>query len=378
MVGALKEVTLRNKVTEAAAVVRENRKRSTRARANTQFLSLVPRYVVDSGIIGGFVLVAVLSFMLDTPTHAISSVALFGLAGFRLAPSIVRFQGIVSQIAVATPHAQSVLDVIKESEKNVNESSTVEQVALPEHPQTLTFNDVGFKYSDAAPEAVKHVSMPIAFGSTVAFVGSSGAGKSTMIDLILGLIEPTSGSITIDGTPLSNLRDSWRDRVGYVPQDVSLFDATIAQNVALTWTADVDHERVREALRMTQMLETVESRPGGVDARVGERGLALSGGQRQRIGIARALYADPMVLVMDEATSALDTATEAAVTDAIRNLRGKVTIITVAHRLSTVRESDVIFFMKDGTVAAHGTFDELVATVPDFAHQAALAGLTDK
>src|SRR5690606_1363453 len=133
---------------------------------------------------------------------------------------------------------------------------------------------------------------------------------------------------------------AWRSRVGYVPQDVSLFDATIAQNVALTWTQDADAEQVRRSLGLAQMLETVESREGGIDARVGERGLALSGGQRQRLGIARALYTDPLVLVMDEATSALDTTTVAAVTDAIRNLRGRITIITVAHRLSTVKESD--------------------------------------
>lgn len=171
------------------------------------------------------------------------------------------------------------------------------------------------------------------------------------------------------------MKDDWRSRVGYVPQDVSLFDATVAQNVALTWTDSVDRERVKEALKTAQMLDVVEKRDGGMDSALGERGLSLSGGQRQRLGIARALYADPLVLVMDEATSALDTATEDAISQAIRDLHGKVTVLLVAHRLSTIRHADQIFFMTGGRVTASGTFDELIENVPDFAHQASLAGL---
>jgi ABC-type multidrug transport system fused ATPase/permease subunit len=162
-----------------------------------------------------------------------------------------------------------------------------------------------------------------------------------------------------------------------VPQDVALFDASIAQNVALSWTEDLDRELVIESLRQAQLLGIVEAREGGIDAPVGERGLSLSGGQRQRLGIARALYARPLVLVMDEATSALDTATEAAVGKAIRKLHGKITLISVAHRLATIRDADRIYFMSEGRVAASGTFDELVAAVPEFALQAALAGLVD-
>lgn len=377
MVGALKEVTLRAKAEEAASVVRSNRQRTTRARANTQFLAQVPRYVVDSGIVGGFALVGFAGYLMDGLTGALTAIALFGLAGFRMAPSIVRFQGIVSQVSVSMPHARAVLAEIRRSEATTTRVSRDEK-SLPESPATLTFRSVSFRYTSDTPNAVHDVSLEIPFGSTVAFVGSSGAGKSTMIDLLLGLLEPTSGDIEIDGLPLSTVRQAWRSRVGYVPQDVSLFDSTIAQNVALTWTNDYDAERVARALELAQMLDTVTARAGGIDGRVGERGLTLSGGQRQRLGIARALYADPLVLVMDEATSALDTATEAAVTDAIRTLRGSVTIITVAHRLSTVLESDIIFFMRDGCVAARGTFEQLVRTVPDFAHQARLAGLAGR
>lgn len=376
MVGALKEVTLRNKTDEAARVVRANRQHTTRARANSQFLNQVPRHLIDSGIIGGFALVGVVGYLVDGLTGATTAVALFGLAGFRLAPSLVRFQGIVNQVSVSGPHAEQIIAEIRRSESTAPTSSSGEE-ELPDSPHSLEFDGVSFRYEPELPDAVKDVSLSIPFGSAVAIVGSSGAGKSTMIDLLLGLMEPTEGTISVDGIDLSSMRTAWRSRVGYVPQDVSLFDATIAQNVALTWTLDADDDRVRRALDLAQMLDTVEARDGGINARVGERGLALSGGQRQRLGIARALYADPLVLVMDEATSALDTTTEAAVTDAIKKLRGSMTIITVAHRLSTVKESDTIYFMKDGEVIASGTFEELVRAVPDFAQQARLAGLAE-
>lgn len=375
MVGALKEITLRNKVNEVAEVVRANRVFTSRARSNIQFLNQVPRYVLESAIIGGFVLVGIAGYLVGGATYALTAVALFSLAGFRLAPSIVRFQAIISQITASLPHAQRVIDEIHISERAVLERDGRNSAELPAAPKSLDLRDLSFRYAQKNADAVSDVNISIAFGSTVAFVGASGAGKSTIIDLILGLIEPTGGTIAIDGLPLTEVTHSWRSRVGYVPQDVSLFDGTVAHNVALTWTDNIDRELVRASLEQAQLLSFVESRPGGIDGDIGERGLTLSGGQRQRLGIARALYARPLILVMDEATSALDTATEAAVTEAIKRLRGSVTVITVAHRLSTVMHADQIFFMSHGKVQAQGTFNELVATVPEFARQAGLAGL---
>ena len=378
MVGALKEITLRNKAKEVAEVVRENRVHTSRARANIQFLAQIPRYVLETGIIGGFAIVGLAGFLTGGLTVALTAVALFSLAGFRMAPSIVRFQNIVSQITANTPHAKRVIEEIERSEHTTREHQSRPTKSLAERPDSLELSDVSFKYNEEAKHAVNGVNITIPFGSTVAFVGASGAGKSTIIDLVLGLIEPTEGSISIDSVPLTELTESWRSRVAYVPQDVALFDSSVAQNVALTWGDEIDRERVRAALEQAQILNAVNARPNGIDGMIGERGLTLSGGQRQRLGIARALYANPLVLVMDEATSALDTATEAAVTDAIKRLRGSMTIITVAHRLSTVMHSDQIFFMNSGRVAAQGTFDELVKSVPEFARQAGLAGLTGK
>lgn len=377
MIGALKEVTLRGKAAEVGDVVRANRTHSTRARANAQFLGQVPRYVLEAGIVGGIVLVGATGWITGGAAGAAAAIALFGLAGFRMAPSITRFQGVLSQLNVSAPHAQAVMDDIRRSERVSAHLATRDDVPLPEHPSVIRLDQVSFSYASDADPAVEDISIEIPFGSNVAFVGSSGAGKSTMVDLLLGLIEPTSGAVLVDDVPLTSLTRAWRSRVAYVPQEVSLFDATVAQNVALTWSDDFDPERVRTALARAHMLDTIQLRLGGIDGRIGERGLSLSGGQRQRLGIARALYVDPLVLVMDEATSALDTATESAVTQSIAELRGRTTTITVAHRLATIKDADQIFFMSGGRVVAQGTFAELVASVPEFAVQAALAGLGD-
>jgi len=377
MVAALKEITLRNKTEEVAEVIRSQRVHTARARANIQFLGNVPRFVLDAALVGGFALVGTAGFLIGGESEAVIAISLFALAGFRMAPSLQRFQAISTQVLTNLPIAQTVIKDIRESRSLERETELRESSDLEEHPTALSFNSVAFRYSADGEPAVEDVSLTIPFGSTVAIVGSSGAGKSTMIDLILGLIEPTSGSITIDGTPISEVTRSWRSRVGYVPQEVSLFDGTVAQNVALSWTHEFDRDLVVSALTQAQLMPTIETRMGGIDGRIGERGLALSGGQRQRLGIARALYSQPLVLVLDEATSALDTATEAAVSDAIKALRGKVTTVTVAHRLATIKHADQIFFMSDGRVVSHGTFAELVAAVPEFANQAALAGLAD-
>jgi ABC-type multidrug transport system fused ATPase/permease subunit len=378
VIGTLKEITLRNKTGEAASAVRRERARASKAKANAQVLGQVPRFVLDAGVIGGGVLVGFVGAITGGLPGAMSAIALFGIAGFRLSPSIIRIQSVAAQLAANQSQVESVVDEIRAIESATKDISDRPSELLPQQPQVLRFEHASFKYAPDARYAVQDLNISIPFGSSVAFVGSSGAGKSTIVDLLLGLIEPTEGRVLIDGADLTEVTHAWRDRVGYVPQDVALFDASIAQNVALAWDErSVDRDEVRRALDQAQLLETVDNRPDGIDSAVGERGLALSGGQRQRLAIARALYPRPLVLVMDEATSSLDTSTEAAVTDAIRGLQGEVTLIMVAHRLSTVVDVDRLFFMSQGAVVASGSFAELVEQVPEFARQAALAGLID-
>lgn len=375
VVAAMKEVTLRNKENEVADIVKDARVSSSRARANIYFLGQLPRYALEAGLVGGFVVIGGVGLLLGGIEQAIAAVALFALAGFRVAPSIIRFQSVLSQMISVSKHPRLVLAELADAERSVAETADRAVRLLPDSPQRITVDRVTFSYYPDAQPAVNQVSLDIPLGSSVAFVGASGSGKSTMVDLLLSLLEPTEGTISIDDVPLTELRGAWRSRVGYVPQEVALFDASIAQNVALTWGHDFDRDQVRRSLEQAQLWELVSARDGGMDASVGERGMALSGGQRQRLGIARALYADPLVLVMDEATSALDTQTESQVIAAISSIGGGITKVVVAHRLATIMDSDRIFFMRDGNLIGSGTFDELVSTIPDFALQASLAGL---
>ncbi|MCH6231352.1 ABC transporter ATP-binding protein/permease [Microbacterium sp. CFH 31415] len=377
MIASLKEITLRDKADEVADVVRATRRMTSQARANASFLSAVPRFIFDAAIIGGFVVVGGAAYIANggDMDATISAVALFGIAGFRLVPSLTGFQTVLTRTVTAGPYIELVIADVEASKKFHADREELGREPLPAAPRKLELDDISFSFPGSDIPALRDVSVEIPLGSSVGIAGASGAGKSTLIDLILGLLTPTSGVIRIDERPLTDVLRAWREHVGYVPQEVTLFDGTIAQNIALTWTDDYDRARVEEVARRAQLWSVIEGRADGLDTRVGERGLSLSGGQRQRLGIARALYSDPLILVLDEATSALDTKTESDVAEAIRGLRGDVTVIAVAHRLSTIRESDQILFLSDGEVAAQGTFDEVVAENTDFAHQARLAGL---
>jgi ABC-type multidrug transport system fused ATPase/permease subunit len=208
-----------------------------------------------------------------------------------------------------------------------------------------------------------------------ALVGASGSGKSTLVDVLLGLLPPTSGGVLVDGVPLAELRRYWLRVVGYVPQSVFLMSASIRENVALGLPDDqINDDMVWQALRRASMGDTVEALPGGLDYHLGDTGSGLSGGQRQRLGIARALYHSPQVLILDEATSALDVETEAEITDTLAQLDG-LTKIVVAHRLSTVKHAEQVLFLRAGQVVANGSFAEVSAAVPDFARQVELSGM---
>jgi ABC-type multidrug transport system fused ATPase/permease subunit len=210
----------------------------------------------------------------------------------------------------------------------------------------------------------------------VAVVGSTGAGKTTAIDLILGLLEPENGSVLISGMKPQDAIVRWPGAISYVPQDVVISNGTIRENVGLGYKSEfVSEELVWDAIKAAQLESYVNSLPLGSDTQVGERGTRMSGGQRQRLGIARALFTKPKLLVLDEATSALDGETEAAISKAIQDLRGSVTVIMIAHRLSTVRNADSIIYMNEGQIKSIGTFEEVRAAVPDFDRQAKLMGL---
>lgn len=376
MMEALKELSLRNRLSDVAELVTTNRSRSVRARANGSFLGIVPGFVFEAALIGGVILIGGFSFWQGGMTAALSSVALFAATGFRLIPAINGIQGGIVQGVASIPSATDVIGDLTAAERDMETSqSPADTAVLAERPRELRLTDVRFRYPKTDVDVIRGMSLSIPLGSSLGIVGPSGAGKSTLIDLILGLSQASSGEITIDGAPLTSVLKQWRGRVGYVPQKVALFDGTIAQNVALTWSDEVDEERVLNALERAQLGSLIATRANGINERIGERGVSLSGGQQQRLGIARALYTDPLVLVLDEATSSLDTKTEDEVTKSIRALQGEVTLISVAHRLSTIKDYDRVCYLDDGVIAASGTFREVAQGLPAFAEQVFLAGL---
>lgn len=375
-----KEITLRGRGEQLAGVAREVRTGSSRARGMAFFYSVGPRFVLEAALLGGFLVVGGVAVLTQGVTEAVSAIGLFAVAGFRVVPCLTRLQSVFATMHAHEPNAQEVLDALRETgaaQAERPQFAPVDPVGLPPGAVEIVLDDVTFTYPGSQRPALDGVSVRVPAGSRVAVVGRSGSGKSTLVDVVLGLLSPSAGRVLVSGSPLSDVSAAWRGRIGYVPQEVALLDADVAANVALSWRPEeVDEARVLSVLAAAQLTDVVAGLPQGIRTPVGERGLRLSGGQRQRLGIARALYTDPTVLVLDEATSALDASTEAAVTATVAALHRDVTVLVVAHRLATVRDCDAVVLLEEGRVVDVGTFDEVVARVPDFAVQAELSGLT--
>ena len=288
--------------------------------------------------------------------------AVYALAGFKLLPA---FQGIYLSLA-AIKGGMAAFESVQNDLKNsidvnkpqVDHDTEITPLLIND---SIKLNNVNFCYPGKNIPAVKECTIEIPINKTIGIVGASGSGKSTIIDLLLGLIVPSSGELLIDGKPLhtKNIRQ-WQDKLGFVPQSIFLSEASILENIAFGLPKEiVDVERVNEVIKLAHLSELVQSLPDGLDTKVGERGVQLSGGQRQRIGIARSLYHKAEVLIFDEATSALDGITEKLIMDAINDFAGKKTILMVAHRLKTIEKCDIIYLMEDGSVIDSGTFEEL-------------------
>lgn len=376
MVEAIKELTLRDKLGQVATAADQRRIHAVRARANSSFLIVIPRYSFEAALIGGFALVGLVTYLFSGWSGAVAAIALFAATGFRLVPAIAGLQSSILDATASLPSTLEVINDIRTAEANQAESQESDDAAqLPVEPKSLTLTNVEFRYPSASSPVLQGLDLEIPLGSSLGIVGPSGAGKSTLIDLLLGLSSPTGGRIEVDGIPITDVVHAWRSRIGYVPQRVALFDGTIAQNVALTWDDDLDRDKVLEVLEKAQLLSMVDERSKGIDERIGERGVSLSGGQQQRLGIARALYSDPLVLVLDEATSSLDAKTEDDVLKSIKALQGEVTLIAVAHRISTIKDYAQICYLDNGRILGKDTFAGLAESLPQFGLQVALAGL---
>lgn len=339
------------------------------------FYQLLPRQFLDLAFILGAALVAGILFTTRPVEQALVGIGLFLTACFRLISPLNRVMGAITLSRTAQPAITQVIDDLATLESL---SAPEEDVAAePMGPCAVELRDVHYRYGAELPEVLKGISLRIDPGDDIAIVGATGAGKTTLLDVLLGTLAPQSGEVLVGQRPLSSCRTPWQLSIGYVPQHVVLLDDTIRANVAFGLDPDeIDDGLVWEALRQAQIDGFVSGLDQSLNASVGELGVRLSGGQRQRFGLARALYGRPAVLVLDEATSSLDGETEARVISTIAELRGALTIITVSHRLSTLKHCDRVYFLRNGEIGSVGSFEHLRTNEPEFARMLMLAELT--
>lgn len=331
-------------------------------------LNDLPRQIIEMISLSGILFIAVMMVLQGRQvTSIVPMIALFGAAVMKIKPSIITIIEDINKVRYNLYSVNAVYeDLIYLENKNY-------QLALPGTGRKLglkneiRLSDLEYAYPGEEKPAVRNINLVIPKNRAVAFVGPSGVGKTTLVDVILGLLKPQKGSITVDGKDVFKNIDAWQKNIGYIPQFIYLLDDTIRRNICFGIPdEEVDEERFQTAVETAQLVRLIESLDQGIDTVVGERGVRLSGGQRQRIGIARALYNNPQVLVMDEATSALDNITEKVLIQAIEKLRGDKTLIMIAHRLTTVKNCDTIYMMKDGEIIASGPYEELLVTSKEF------------
>jgi ATP-binding cassette, subfamily B, bacterial PglK len=340
-----------------------------------QFILPVPRYFNETLIVIGAVAIIISAIIRGQSMQTILPIlSLFAVAGYRLLPAVSRLMSSLTTIQSNIVSLHAVYDSLHSLDKEAQQPLSY-PVFVPTHnghklninQPVVALDNIFYTYPNADTYALRGVSLQVPENSSIGIVGPSGGGKTTTIDILLGLLIPSQGYVLVEGCDIRENFTNWQRRVGYIPQSIYLADDTIRSNVALGLSDEaINDEQVWKAIELAQLKIWVESLPNNIDTVVGERGVRLSGGQRQRIGIARALYHDPDVLVMDEATAALDNETERAFVQAINNLSGKKTMIIIAHRLSTVQNSDCLVFIKDGQVVASGTYDELLRESTDF------------
>ena len=351
-VGALEKV-FSNRFAAPSLVYAKNQ-------ASSQILNVLPRFFIEGIAFGGMLIIMLYVIAkVGTFNNAIPIIAVYAFAGYRLMPSIQQIYSSASTLKFVSPSIKNLYEDLKDLKvPNTNHDQGIMKLN-----KAITLNNINYNYPNSSRKTLGDINLTIPARKTVGFVGETGCGKTTTVDIILGLLEPQKGTLEIDGKVITkNNKRSWQSSIGYVPQHIYLSDDNIAANIAFgVDSKDIDYQSVERSSKIADLHQyVINELPNQYQTVIGERGVRLSGGQRQRIGIARALYHNPKVLILDEATSALDNQTEKAVMDAVNNLSNDITIILIAHRLNTVKNCDIIYKLDKGKLISQGTFDEVI------------------
>lgn len=367
--GGIKDARVLNREADFIEKYRLESYKSSRLAAYRRFIMQIPKPVVETTAVLSMMLIATLMVWQGRPMSAIIPIlTLFAMATVRLMPAIQSLSSLYTNLRYNLVAVDPIYEDLKSLEKYRAEFvADRKKESSSELIEVVEGKNIYYSYPGSNEQALKGVSFEVPRGKAIAFVGESGAGKTTVVDILLGLLEPEKGEVLVNHKNIHDSLSAWQRNIGYIPQSIYLADETLRNNIAFGLPEnEVDENKVTQAVELAQLRDMVERLPEGLDTIVGEHGTRLSGGQRQRVGIARALYHNPQVLVMDEATSALDNITERQITKAIEALKGDRTIILIAHRLTTVENCDLLYLMKDGKIIDSGTYSELVDTNEEF------------
>ncbi len=373
-----RELVVRNRRDYYSREIGKLRVKLADAVAEQNFMPYISKYIIETAVLLGAVLISSIQFILNDASQAISTLAIFLAAGTRITPAILRVQQSAITIRAGLGAAKPTLALIEELGNEPMVENTSDEIDFSHEGfiSKIEIKNISFRYPKSDTHAVSKISLSIPVGGIVAIVGPSGAGKTTLIDLILGVLDPDEGSVQISELSPLHASAKWPGAISYVPQDILIAAGSIRENVALGYPTQIaSDELVSRALSVADLNGFVSKLPNGINSDVGERGTRISGGERQRLGIARAMFTQPRLLVMDEATSSLDGETEASISKALLSLGDKTTVVLIAHRLSTIRNANMVVYISDGEIKAVGTFQEVRMAIPDFDKQANLLGL---